>query len=115
MSGDEHPQTAGDRDRGRCVGGVPPRQALLASGELPLPKGGHVKVRDMGGWAQTSHLTCVPSVAQISTKEKVYLFDILLLGARAFKNGLSMILENKHILKVSNLTNVCYVAVTVGL
>ncbi|XP_070698500.1 piRNA biogenesis protein EXD1 [Pempheris klunzingeri] len=37
---------------------------------------------------------------QISTKNKVYLFDILLLGARAFKNGLSMILENKQILKV---------------
>ncbi|XP_070834662.1 piRNA biogenesis protein EXD1 [Chaetodon trifascialis] len=37
---------------------------------------------------------------QIATKTKVYLFDILLLGARAFKNGLSMILENKHILKV---------------
>ncbi|XP_071353829.1 piRNA biogenesis protein EXD1 [Trachinotus anak] len=37
---------------------------------------------------------------QIATKNKVYLFDILLLGARAFKNGLSMILENKQILKV---------------
>ncbi|KAF7670226.1 hypothetical protein LDENG_00043600 [Lucifuga dentata] len=37
---------------------------------------------------------------QIATKNKVYLFDILLLGARAFKNGLSMILENKNTLKV---------------
>nr|XP_057946597.1 piRNA biogenesis protein EXD1-like isoform X2 [Doryrhamphus excisus] len=37
---------------------------------------------------------------QIATKNKVYLFDVLLLGARAFKNGLSMILENKRILKV---------------
>lgn len=37
---------------------------------------------------------------QIATKNKVYLFDILLLGARAFKNGLTMILESKHILKV---------------
>ncbi|KAL6105873.1 exd1 [Pungitius sinensis] len=37
---------------------------------------------------------------QIATKKKVYLFDILLLGDRAFKNGLSMILENTHILKV---------------
>uniref|UniRef100_A0A8C6MKC9 3'-5' exonuclease domain-containing protein n=1 Tax=Nothobranchius furzeri TaxID=105023 RepID=A0A8C6MKC9_NOTFU len=37
---------------------------------------------------------------QIATKNKVYLFDILLLGARAFKNGLSMILESKRILKV---------------
>uniref|UniRef100_W5LUA5 3'-5' exonuclease domain-containing protein n=1 Tax=Astyanax mexicanus TaxID=7994 RepID=W5LUA5_ASTMX len=37
---------------------------------------------------------------QIGTKNKVYLFDILLLGSRAFKNGLSMILESKHILKV---------------
>ncbi|XP_014904372.1 piRNA biogenesis protein EXD1 isoform X1 [Poecilia latipinna] len=36
----------------------------------------------------------------IATKNKVYLFDILLLGALAFKNGLSMILETKHILKV---------------
>ncbi|XP_067099312.1 piRNA biogenesis protein EXD1-like [Osmerus mordax] len=39
---------------------------------------------------------------QIATKNKVYLFDILLLGVRAFKNGLSMILENKHILKVTH-------------
>ncbi|XP_061552483.1 piRNA biogenesis protein EXD1 isoform X2 [Phycodurus eques] len=37
---------------------------------------------------------------QIATKNKVYLFDILSLGARAFKNGLTMILENKCILKV---------------
>ncbi|XP_068608172.1 piRNA biogenesis protein EXD1 [Brachionichthys hirsutus] len=37
---------------------------------------------------------------QIATKNKVYLFDILLLGDRAFKNGLSMIFENKHILKI---------------
>ncbi|KAM4542803.1 piRNA biogenesis protein EXD1 [Odontesthes bonariensis] len=37
---------------------------------------------------------------QIATKNKVYLFDVLLLGARAFKNGLSMILESKRILKV---------------
>ncbi|KAM4540276.1 piRNA biogenesis protein EXD1 [Fundulus diaphanus] len=37
---------------------------------------------------------------QIATKNKVYLFDILLLGVLAFKNGLSMILESKQILKV---------------
>ncbi|MEQ2271851.1 hypothetical protein XENORESO_010218, partial [Xenotaenia resolanae] len=37
---------------------------------------------------------------QIATKNKVYLFDILLLGTLAFKNGLSMILESKQILKV---------------
>ncbi|XP_034530389.1 piRNA biogenesis protein EXD1 [Notolabrus celidotus] len=37
---------------------------------------------------------------QIATKNKVYLFDILVLGAQAFKNGLTMILESKHILKV---------------
>ncbi|KAK2891696.1 piRNA biogenesis protein EXD1 [Channa argus] len=37
---------------------------------------------------------------QIATKSKIYLFDILILGARAFKNGLSIILENKNILKV---------------
>ncbi|TWW72195.1 piRNA biogenesis protein EXD1 [Takifugu flavidus] len=37
---------------------------------------------------------------QISTKKKVYLFDILMLGSMAFRNGLSSILENKEILKV---------------
>nr|XP_040054849.1 piRNA biogenesis protein EXD1 isoform X2 [Gasterosteus aculeatus aculeatus] len=37
---------------------------------------------------------------QIATKTKVYLFDIMILGDRAFKNGLSMILQSKHILKV---------------
>lgn len=37
---------------------------------------------------------------QVATKKKVYLFDILLLGARAFKNGLCTILESKNILKV---------------
>ncbi|XP_028293863.1 piRNA biogenesis protein EXD1 [Gouania willdenowi] len=37
---------------------------------------------------------------QIATKKMVYLFDILRLGARAFKNGLSMILASKDILKV---------------
>ncbi|KAG7237269.1 hypothetical protein INR49_032602, partial [Caranx melampygus] len=37
---------------------------------------------------------------KIATKNKVYLFDILLLGIRAFRNGLTMILENKQILKV---------------
>ncbi|XP_043119342.1 piRNA biogenesis protein EXD1 isoform X2 [Puntigrus tetrazona] len=37
---------------------------------------------------------------QVATKRVVYLFDLLLLGAQAFKNGLSMILENPHILKV---------------
>uniref|UniRef100_A0A9J8AWS7 Exonuclease 3'-5' domain containing 1 n=2 Tax=Cyprinus carpio TaxID=7962 RepID=A0A9J8AWS7_CYPCA len=37
---------------------------------------------------------------QVATKKVVYLFDILLLGGQAFKNGLSMILENRHILKV---------------
>ncbi|KAG7510958.1 piRNA biogenesis EXD1 [Solea senegalensis] len=37
---------------------------------------------------------------QIATKNKVYLFDVLLLGGRAFKNGLSSILESEGILKV---------------
>ncbi|CAM4650873.1 unnamed protein product [Leuciscus chuanchicus] len=37
---------------------------------------------------------------QVATKRVVYLFDILLLGGQAIKNGLSMILENPHILKV---------------
>ncbi|KAK7142960.1 hypothetical protein R3I94_012344 [Phoxinus phoxinus] len=37
---------------------------------------------------------------QVATKRVVYLFDILLLGGQAIKNGLSMILENPRILKV---------------
>ncbi|XP_016328170.1 piRNA biogenesis protein EXD1-like isoform X1 [Sinocyclocheilus anshuiensis] len=37
---------------------------------------------------------------QVATKKVVYLFDVLLLGGQAFRNGLSMILENPHILKV---------------
>lgn len=37
---------------------------------------------------------------QVATKNKVYLFDILLLGARAFRNGLSNILGSENILKV---------------
>ncbi|KAK3523633.1 hypothetical protein QTP70_005837 [Hemibagrus guttatus] len=37
---------------------------------------------------------------QMAVKNKVYLFDILLLGARAFRNGLSSILESTDILKV---------------
>ncbi|XP_073668451.1 piRNA biogenesis protein EXD1 isoform X3 [Paramisgurnus dabryanus] len=40
---------------------------------------------------------------QVATKNVVYIFDILLLGARAFKNGLCMILEKRHILKVADL------------
>ncbi|KAA0711482.1 piRNA biogenesis protein EXD1 [Triplophysa tibetana] len=38
----------------------------------------------------------------VATKNVVYLFDILLLGGRAFRNGLSMILENQYILKVTH-------------
>ncbi|XP_023568398.1 piRNA biogenesis protein EXD1 [Octodon degus] len=37
---------------------------------------------------------------QVATNSRVYLFDILLLGSRAFNNGLQMILEDKRILKV---------------
>ncbi|TSL04206.1 piRNA biogenesis protein EXD1 [Bagarius yarrelli] len=37
---------------------------------------------------------------QVVVKKHVYLFDILLLGARAFKNGLSSILESSDTLKV---------------
>lgn len=37
---------------------------------------------------------------QIATKCQVYLFDILQLGMRAFRNGLKLILENRSILKV---------------
>ncbi|XP_033001428.1 piRNA biogenesis protein EXD1 [Lacerta agilis] len=37
---------------------------------------------------------------QIATRSKVFLFDVFLLGARVFKNGLQMILEDHNILKV---------------
>ncbi|XP_066464730.1 piRNA biogenesis protein EXD1 isoform X2 [Eleutherodactylus coqui] len=37
---------------------------------------------------------------QVATKFRVYIFDILLLGPRVFKNGLQMVLEDKGILKV---------------
>ncbi|XP_004712813.2 piRNA biogenesis protein EXD1 [Echinops telfairi] len=37
---------------------------------------------------------------QVATKSRVYLFDIFLLGSRAFNNGLKMVLEDKRILKV---------------
>ncbi|XP_044128328.1 piRNA biogenesis protein EXD1 isoform X3 [Bufo gargarizans] len=36
----------------------------------------------------------------IASKSYIYLFDILLLGPRVFKNGLQMVLEDKGILKV---------------
>ncbi|ELW48144.1 Exonuclease 3'-5' domain-containing protein 1 [Tupaia chinensis] len=38
--------------------------------------------------------------AAVATNSRVYLFDIFLLGSRAFNNGLQMILEDKRILKV---------------
>ena len=38
---------------------------------------------------------------QVATNSRVYLFDIFLLGSRAFNNGLQMVLEDKRILKVS--------------
>ncbi|KAJ7344829.1 hypothetical protein JRQ81_000779 [Phrynocephalus forsythii] len=37
---------------------------------------------------------------QVATRSRVFLFDIFLLGARAFKNGLQMILEDQNVLKV---------------
>ncbi|XP_076983611.1 piRNA biogenesis protein EXD1 isoform X3 [Tamandua tetradactyla] len=37
---------------------------------------------------------------QVATNSRVYLFDIFLLGSRAFNNGLQMMLEDKRILKV---------------
>ncbi|KAK0137602.1 piRNA biogenesis protein EXD1 [Merluccius polli] len=43
---------------------------------------------------------------QIATKNRVYLFDILLLGAQAFKNGLSMILQSTRILKVKSESSI---------
>ncbi|XP_069773360.1 piRNA biogenesis protein EXD1 isoform X6 [Narcine bancroftii] len=39
---------------------------------------------------------------QISTSDRIYLFDIFLLGAGAFKNGLKMVLEDLDILKVTH-------------
>ncbi|XP_055134738.1 piRNA biogenesis protein EXD1 isoform X3 [Symphalangus syndactylus] len=40
---------------------------------------------------------------QVATNCRVYLFDIFLLGSRAFNNGLQMILEDKKILKVADV------------
>ncbi|XP_059808865.1 piRNA biogenesis protein EXD1 isoform X1 [Hypanus sabinus] len=37
---------------------------------------------------------------QISTNDRIYLFDIFLLGAAAFKNGLKIVLEDINVLKV---------------
>ncbi|XP_020649346.3 piRNA biogenesis protein EXD1 isoform X1 [Pogona vitticeps] len=37
---------------------------------------------------------------QVATRSQIFLFDIFLLGARAFKNGLQMILEDRNVLKV---------------
>ncbi|XP_073493665.1 piRNA biogenesis protein EXD1-like [Phyllobates terribilis] len=37
---------------------------------------------------------------QVATKTRVYIFDILLLGPKVFKNGLQTVLEDKGILKV---------------
>ncbi|KAM6202924.1 LOW QUALITY PROTEIN: piRNA biogenesis protein EXD1 [Rhynchocyon petersi] len=37
---------------------------------------------------------------QVATNSRVYLFDIFLLGSRAFNNGLQMVLEDRRILKV---------------
>ncbi|XP_078515721.1 piRNA biogenesis protein EXD1 isoform X2 [Lissotriton helveticus] len=37
---------------------------------------------------------------QVATRSTVYLFDIFVLGARAFTNGLQMVFEDKGILKV---------------
>ncbi|KYO28372.1 exonuclease 3'-5' domain-containing protein 1 isoform B [Alligator mississippiensis] len=37
---------------------------------------------------------------QVATRSRVFLFDIFLLGPRAFKNGLQMVLEDENILKV---------------
>ncbi|KAM7164710.1 piRNA biogenesis protein EXD1 isoform 2-T2 [Macrochelys suwanniensis] len=37
---------------------------------------------------------------QVTTRSRVFLFDIFLLGPRVFKNGLQMVLEDKNILKV---------------
>ncbi|XP_034273709.1 piRNA biogenesis protein EXD1 isoform X1 [Pantherophis guttatus] len=37
---------------------------------------------------------------QVATKRQVFLFDIFVLGAQVFKNGLQMILEDQNILKV---------------
>ncbi|XP_006024662.1 piRNA biogenesis protein EXD1 isoform X4 [Alligator sinensis] len=40
---------------------------------------------------------------QVATRSRVFLFDIFLLGPRAFKNGLQMVLEDENILKVADV------------
>ncbi|XP_026565775.1 piRNA biogenesis protein EXD1 isoform X2 [Pseudonaja textilis] len=40
------------------------------------------------------------SWVQVATKHQVFLFDVFILGAQVFKNGLQMILEDQNILKV---------------
>ncbi|XP_075469556.1 piRNA biogenesis protein EXD1 [Ascaphus truei] len=37
---------------------------------------------------------------QVATKSRVYLFDILVLGPKVFKNGLQMVLDDNSVLKV---------------
>ncbi|XP_072478836.1 piRNA biogenesis protein EXD1 isoform X2 [Notamacropus eugenii] len=37
---------------------------------------------------------------QVATSSRIYLFDIFVLGSRAFNNGLQMVLEDRKILKV---------------
>lgn len=58
----------------------------------------------LSNWILPSLFPFFLNLAQIATKHKIYLFDILSLGGRAFKNGLSHILENKGILKVRGET-----------
>jgi len=48
-----------------------------------------------------SYNMCLDGLLQVATNSRVYLFDIFLLGSRAFNNGLQMVLEDKRILKVS--------------
>lgn len=53
----------------------------------------------------SSVLQYVDGLLQVATNSRVYLFDIFLLGSRAFNNGLQMVLEDKRILKVSVLAD----------
>ncbi|XP_054421107.1 piRNA biogenesis protein EXD1 isoform X2 [Pteronotus mesoamericanus] len=63
----------------------------------------HIKKQSVLGVAEEGANVCRHGKLcwlQVATNSRVYLFDIFLLGSRAFNNGLQMVLEDKRILKV---------------
>ncbi|XP_054828032.1 piRNA biogenesis protein EXD1 [Eublepharis macularius] len=63
----------------------------------------HIKKQNVCGIAAEGVNLCRHgklSWLQVATRSHVFLFDIFLLGARVFKNGLQMVLEDRNILKV---------------